>query len=248
MVISSRQLRGLYHVLSADVQVSLTTTRRNIVQNHIQECADSAGQHINSLLEDEYEPFTMNEHYFRDYRSKFLTYYKGTRSRAKSNFIRNLESTDDEDMTRAMNDTLSSLAKMGLQAVNAPALASLLPLDPMEPAIGIMADVRAYFQGTWRLFSPLALSTLANVTSITVAYKRFVDNVPMSIDRTMLRGMSVGLEGALLRGLAISAPDGYQRCRVLLSEPEDIIERRGELQKRLERLISARKELVDAFM
>ncbi|KAI0250037.1 hypothetical protein BJV78DRAFT_616771 [Lactifluus subvellereus] len=129
-------------------------------------------------------------------------------------------------MTRAMNDTLSSLAKMGLQAVNAPALANLLPLDPMEPAIEIMADVRAYFQ---------------------VAYKRFVDTVPMGIDRMMLRRMSVGLEGALLRGL-VSGPDGYQRCGMLLSEPEDIIERRNELEKRLQRLISARKELVDAFM
>jgi hypothetical protein len=128
--------------------ISLTTTLRNIVQNHIQECADSAGQHIGALLEDEHEPFTMNEHYFRDYRSKFFTYYKGTRLRAKSNFIRNLDSSDDEDITKAMNDALSSLAKLGLQELNAPALANLLPLDPMEPAIGIMADVRAYFQGS----------------------------------------------------------------------------------------------------
>jgi Dynamin GTPase effector domain len=89
---------------------------------------------------------------------------------------------------------------------------------------------------------------VADITSITVAYKRFVDNVPMGIDRTMLRGMTVGLEAALLRGLIISGPDGHERCRTLLSEPEDMVERRSELQKRLQRLMSARKELVDAFM
>jgi hypothetical protein len=70
----------------------------------------------------------------------------------------------------------------------------------------------------------------------------------MGIDRTMLRGMTAGLKGVLLKGLAISAPDGYQRCKTLLSEPEDIVERRNELQKRRQRLTSARKELVDAFM
>jgi hypothetical protein len=70
----------------------------------------------------------------------------------------------------------------------------------------------------------------------------------MGIDRAMLRGMIAGLKEVLLKGLAISGPDGYQRCRTLLSEPEDIVERRSELQKRRQRLMSARKELVDAFM
>jgi hypothetical protein len=198
-------------------------------------------------MEDEQEPFTMNEHYFRDYRSKFFTYYKGTRLKAKSSFIRNLEENEDQDIAQAMNDALSSLAKLGLQEINAPALANLLPLDPMEPAIGIMADVRGYFQGSEHLFLFVCI-IVTDVALTTVAYKRFVDNVPMGIDRTMLRGMAVGLEDALLRGLTISGSDGFQRCRMFLSEPEDIVERRSELQKRLQRLLSARKELVDVFM
>jgi hypothetical protein len=67
----------------------------------------------------------------------------------------------------------------------------------------------------------------------------------MGIDRTMLRDMTFGLEAALLRGLAISSPD---RCRLLLSEPEDIVERRSELRKRQQRLMSVKQELVDTFM
>jgi hypothetical protein len=41
---------------------------------------------------------------------------------------------------------------MGLEAVDASLLANLLPLDPMEPAIGIMADIWAYYQGSYPIF------------------------------------------------------------------------------------------------
>jgi Dynamin GTPase effector domain len=86
------------------------------------------------------------------------------------------------------------------------------------------------------------------VTSIAVAYKRFVDNIPMGLDRTMLRGITVGLQDTLIKGLNISGSDGYQRCMMLLSEPEHIAELRTVLQNRRQRLVSARKELVEAFM
>ena len=118
------------------------------MKDHIEKCADAAAQHIDSLLEEELEPFTMNEHYFMEYRSKFLAHYKEARLKAKSQFIRNLENSDDGDMMRAMNEALSSLTRMGLEAANASTLANLLPSDPMDPAIGIMAEVRAYFQGS----------------------------------------------------------------------------------------------------
>ena len=79
---------------------------------------------------------------------------------------------------------------------------------------------------------------------ITVAYKRFVDNVLMGIDRILVRGMVVGLEGVLFSGLAINGPGAYDKCKTLLSEPEDIIERRSELQKRRQR---AKEELIEIF-
>jgi hypothetical protein len=148
MVISNRQSCRLDNILSAHVCTSLTTTCRNIVQNHIQGCADAAERHIEALLEDEHEPFTMNVHYYLEYRSNFFAYYKGARMRAKSNFIRNLEDHRDQDMVQTLNETMSSLARMGLQSVNASSLASLLPPDPKEPAVAIMADVRAYFQSS----------------------------------------------------------------------------------------------------
>ena len=80
-----------------------------------------------------------------------------------------------------------------------------------------------------------------------VAYKRFVDNIPMCIDRTLLRGVTVDLGTTLLDGLAINGPGGYARCRKLLSEPGDVVERRSELEKRHQRLLLARKELSELF-
>jgi 2-oxo-4-hydroxy-4-carboxy--5-ureidoimidazoline (OHCU) decarboxylase len=118
------------------------------LQGHLDKCADAASQHIASLIEEEQEPFTMNEHYYMEYRSKFLAHYRGARQRAKSDFMRNLENTNNQDIRQALNDTISSLARMGLEKVDASLLANLLPSDPMEKAIGIMADVRAYFQGS----------------------------------------------------------------------------------------------------
>ena len=118
------------------------------MHDHLDKCADAASQYIDSLIEQEQEPFTMNTHYYMEYRSKFLAHYKGARQRAKSDFMRNLENSHNHDIRQALNDTISSLARMGLEAVDASLLANLLPPDPMEPAIGIMADVRAYFQGS----------------------------------------------------------------------------------------------------
>ena len=70
----------------------------------------------------------------------------------------------------------------------------------------------------------------------------------MGIDRTLVRGVTVGLEAAILDGLGMNGPRGYKECRILLSEPEAIQERRSELQKRRQRLISARDELIEAFI
>jgi hypothetical protein len=199
---------------------------RSIMQSHIQRCAEAATQHIDCLLKDENEPFTLNDRYYAEYRSKFLSHYKTDRLRAKSSVIQNLEENNSPNMKMAVSEAISSLAKLGFRSIDAPSLVALLPPDPMEPAIGIMADVRAYFQ---------------------VSYKRFIDNVPMGIDRTLLRGVTVDLGTTLLDGLAINGPAAFERCRRLLSEPEDIVERRSELEKRRQRLLSAQKEFVELF-
>ncbi len=137
------QVRLLFSICPS----SLTSDVRNIMQSHIQSCADNAARHIGFLLEEEKEPFTMSARYYSKYRSEFLGHYKTARLRSKSSVIKNLEDNNNPNMKVAINEAISALAKIGLRSIDASSLAALLPPDPMEPAIGIMADVRAYFQG-----------------------------------------------------------------------------------------------------
>lgn len=86
--------------------------------------------------------------------------------------------------------------------------------------------------------------------ALTVSYKRFVDNVPMAIDHELVLGLERGrgLEKALLQGLGITGADGFQRCKDFLEEPPQLVARREELQKRWERLDTAKKELMDLWL
>jgi hypothetical protein len=51
------------------------------------------------------------------------------------------------DFQDGMARVLSGLPLVGFNGVHAVDLAKLLPPDPMEPALNIMASVRAYFHG-----------------------------------------------------------------------------------------------------
>ncbi|KAI9431841.1 hypothetical protein F5148DRAFT_1155063 [Russula earlei] len=150
---------------------------------------------------------------------------QGNSPKDEGSFVEHLQSKDANTKS-IVNKVISGLAELGLHSMESSSLARLLPPDPMETAIEIMSEVQAYFQ---------------------VSYRRFVDNVPMTIDRTLLRGLKVGLESALFTGMDISGPGGYERCKLLLSEPEHIVMRRAELQNKRDRLGRAKEELLHAF-
>lgn len=62
-----------------------------------------------------------------------------------------------------MAKVLAGLAELGVVGVKPEDIPKLLPPDQMEPALVIMADVRAYFQGSYiriRLFSVLLITPL----------------------------------------------------------------------------------------
>jgi hypothetical protein len=121
------------------------------MHDHIQRCADVAEQHINFQLEGEREPFTMNEQCFMNYRSKFLAYYKEVRQKSHSN----TENTKGETMHFASKVT--GPAELCLHPVDPLSLACFLPPNPEKSAIEVMAEVRAYFQGSGCLSLPFFL-------------------------------------------------------------------------------------------
>jgi hypothetical protein len=104
----------------------------------------------------------MNDHYLADYKSKFLAHYKGARESCQQpdlmKTIQSFPSSQAQALAQATRQgyvsqptgiakVIASLAELGLSGVRAEDLAKLLPSDKMEPALEIMAGVRAYFQG-----------------------------------------------------------------------------------------------------
>jgi len=82
----------------------------------------------------------------------------------------------------------------------------------------------------------------------SVAYKRYVDNVPLAIDHELVRGIERDLLSILNTGLGINGPDGFRICKELAQENPSVAHRREELTKRLERLNVASQELLKVGM
>lgn len=91
---------------------------RSIVNEVLAECHATTLKKIDWLLEMEASAtFTLNEHYFSDYREKFLDSYREARA---------------EENRRGEEDLRPQ---------------ELIARDRLEPALQIMASVRGYFQG-----------------------------------------------------------------------------------------------------
>ena len=98
-----------------------------------------------------------------DYKNKFLAHYKGTREKYERldimSTIQSYNSYDSSDTKAAYNTSTASqingiakimagLAEIGMSGVKPEELPRLFPSDSLEPALVIMAEVRAYFQGS----------------------------------------------------------------------------------------------------
>jgi len=136
------------------------------VHEHLDAAAARTKDKIQWLLDLEDSPTTFNTHYYSDYRDKFLAHYKNCRGKNNFKFRRhqlsgaqtnhqtpskqiNCQTSGKQMAEESIKKALSALAELGINA-RPEDLPKLLPADPMEAAIGIMASVRAYFQGTYR--------------------------------------------------------------------------------------------------
>ncbi|PPQ80108.1 LOW QUALITY PROTEIN: hypothetical protein CVT25_001476 [Psilocybe cyanescens] len=229
-------LNNNYQPFVANFETHILTVL-TIMQQHLKKCLERVEKRIVWLMKLEDLPFSLNTHYLADYRAKFLSHYKSVREKyeepdvmnaiheykvpltAFSSASKNLPIAQPTGIAKA----LAGLAEAGLAGVQAHDLAKLLPPDPMEPALNIMADVRAYFQ---------------------VAYKRFTDNVPLAIDLDLVRGVKQDVLVVLYSTLGINGLDGHRICKELAQESPQIADKRIDLQKKLERLEVASGELL----
>jgi hypothetical protein len=81
------------------------------------------------------------------------------------------------------------------------------------------------------------------LTYLQVAFKRFVDYIPMIIDFELLKGFERTLDDALFKGMALGEDQARQRCTAFLKEDPAIIRRRESLHQDLERFEAALADL-----
>jgi len=124
-----------------------------IVHEHLDAARERAQERVDWLLELEKAPTTLSVHHYSYYKGEFLAYYKSCRDEAGlaeklQNYKAPLTTMPQHGGTfqQGIFKALSGLNDAGI-SVQPSDLAKLLPVDPMEPALGIMAGVRAYFQG-----------------------------------------------------------------------------------------------------
>ncbi|KAG2364145.1 P-loop containing nucleoside triphosphate hydrolase protein [Suillus spraguei] len=121
---------------------------------------------------------------------------------------------------------LRALAEAGYANLRVSDLARLLPPDPFEEELVVMADVRAYYH---------------------VAYKRITDHIPLTIEHALHHALAGQLSQSLLTSwLAdiMSGPNISERMNELVSEDASIARKRIMLSTRKQRLLDIRRRLV----
>lgn len=236
---------------------------RTITTDFLTASADQTLARIRWFIALEARPRTLNEAYYSDYHAKFLSHYKGWRpieaeaddDNPRASLTSRLRDHTLESFQNSVNGVLAGLTEMGIIGTQPGDLAKLLPPDPYDPAIEIMASVRAYFQGT-SMHSDYPLCCAAvwliamHVPLLPVAHKRFIDNIPNTIDYELVLGLDrdQALDKALRKGLGIGGADAVAHCAEYIKEPRHVAERREELMKKRERLEMARRQLTEAWL
>ncbi|KAF8596644.1 hypothetical protein BDV93DRAFT_570896 [Ceratobasidium sp. AG-I] len=196
---------------------------RDIVMETLESCKFKTMEQLEFLLDQESEPNTVHEGLYRRYKNQFSGYYQDvfTPGYGLSKLGKILELGKEQLLQTALGPALEAA---GLKEMNVEDLKRLLPLtEPDQNAIEIMASTSAHFQ---------------------ISYRRFSDNVPLTIDQHFIRGFGRHLRDALHDGLHITeqAPEVY--FEELLRESESTVAYRRELLEKKTRLNAARMELL----
>jgi len=130
-------------------------------------------------------------------------------------------SSDPRDLEK-INSVLALLADIGYSGLSIEDLGKLNPPDEYEAELNMMAEVRGYFQ---------------------VSYKRVIDNVPSLIDLKFVKAIPKVVQNFLIAELGLGAADAAARCVKYLAEDPTIVACRDELVARQKRLESVKAEL-----
>ncbi|PFH50434.1 hypothetical protein AMATHDRAFT_60959 [Amanita thiersii Skay4041] len=230
IVLAGRIRRLIQLHFSSFGQGSLEQRVHMLLQDHLQKCSDNAEDHLRWLIRTELDPSTLNTYHLASYSDKFLAHYRGERAKKYHTDLMDAISKYQAGVSYkgapfGLQKVFQGLSELSITGIKPEDIPNVLPSDPLESALRIMADVRAYTQ---------------------VAYKRFVDNVPNAVNVELIRGVDKGLLQVLTAGIGIYGPNGMATCNLkeLAKENPTVAHKRAELRMKLERLTTASSELL----
>ncbi|KLO12396.1 hypothetical protein SCHPADRAFT_853916 [Schizopora paradoxa] len=191
---------------------------------------------VETTLRIEKDPlFTQNTHYLDSCRRKWLTHSLSDPpyeilTDVRSPFTMSRRSSFDypavpHAINRSPSPTtraLSALAELGYKDLKASDLARLTQHDNFDEEVNVMAEVRAYFQ---------------------VAYKRIIDNIPLTIEHALNKGLANSMKVNLLQELDLGSSEASKRLKDLLDEDPVVKARREQLEAQRRRLEQVLVEL-----
>jgi hypothetical protein len=151
--------------------------------DYIKECATTAHSRLDWLLELEGSPFTLNTHYFAEYKDKFMEYYRGLANSSENSDLASALVTGSleaagEAVRKGIPEALAALAKAGLRELATRDLAKLLVRNSDERALEVMAEVHAYYEGTYN-----KSSSKASINSLPSYYTQSLPDVLLIMSR-----------------------------------------------------------------
>ncbi|TFY75946.1 hypothetical protein EWM64_g8066 [Hericium alpestre] len=245
------QVRLVVPLLIMIVKTQFLFVRRAWVDALVDRHQTNCQLFIDAALQAEHTPYTQNTHYLQSCNDKWLARYKDRRAKgppraapevplpsASSENLAVPEARWPFDKPAApsprplapaspdyVGEALACLAKAGYRGLVAEDLGRLRKPDEYETELQVMAEVRAFFQ---------------------VSYKRIIDCVPMHIDNKFVKGILQDLHPFLVNKMGLVGRGATERCARYLAEDPDVVAQREEVVARKKTLQNVKKEL-DSF-
>ncbi|KIJ12486.1 hypothetical protein PAXINDRAFT_171167 [Paxillus involutus ATCC 200175] len=205
-----------------------------LIRSDVEEYKSQAHSALKETLELDVKPsYTQNTHYFESLCEKWHNTYKLGRRNPTQHLLTTADRGNrvsvaiESVSTTHISNALHYLAQAGYSGLTAGDLARLLPPEPFEEELIVMAHVRAYFH---------------------VAYKRIIDHIPLRIEHSLHQALAGKLSVTLIQSLIVDTTargNFAERMAELASEDPVIARKREQLQARRSRLQTYRRRLIN---
>ena len=184
------------------------------------------------------EPTTINDSYLADYKRKFHGRYTAER-RLHEEKRPNLQAFLKGAFkgTDVMREAMDKLGQMGFDVLKSEtSCVCFLPRRQSLPSRSCRKSEHTTKVSLW-------LHPVGMTNSKIVAFKRFVDNVPMILDYEMLKGFERTLMATLYQELQVVGKDAQERSAVYLKEDPILVRRRESMEQDLKKFEAALYDL-----